>query len=91
MKECILDVRSALTEVKTHKNLGTGLAELVLHISAFVLACLQLLTCSIELVGDLIFLLLHPLKVCSYVVPHALSACPTCMWGAVARREAMGT
>jgi hypothetical protein len=45
-------------------NLGAGVAKLILHISAFVLACLQLFTCFIELVGDLIFLLLHPLKVC---------------------------
>ena len=52
-------------------NLGAGVAKLILHISAFVLAGLQLSTCSIELVGDLIFLLLHPLKVCSQILPRA--------------------
>ena len=55
-------------------NLGAGVAKLILHISTFVLACLQLSTCSIELVSDLIFLLLHPLKVCSQILPQALSA-----------------
>ena len=52
MKERFLDVSGAFAEGKTYENLGTGLAEVVLHTSAFVLACLQLPTCSIELVCD---------------------------------------